>query len=308
MPGYNPLHGLRGAFSAVLTPLSTPIDFSFLVYFKVILMKIHEMQSLLRRGRNVLGLIFIFFLFISINACVPSKKFVYFNTLKEDTTYPAKVVISGTTQFTAPAIQSNDILSITIQTLAQNESNSPMEAAAVPAADQISGFLVDKDGYVDLQPVGKVKVGGLTTSEAQEALKIKVAPLYKDPVVRVRIVNFEVKVLGDVGRPGVVNIPSEKATVLDVLALSGDLQATAKRDNILLARSEGDKTTFVRLDLTSPDIFRNPYFYVKQRDYIYVEPGNFKRQSSDNSLLRYLGYGTSLLGVVSFLFLTKIIK
>lgn len=266
------------------------------------------MQQLLRRGSNVLGLIFIFFLFISINACVSSKKYVYFNTLKDDTTYPAKVTISGTTQFKDPTIQPNDILSITIQTLAQNESNAPMEAASSPVADQLSGFLVDKDGYVDLQPVGQVKVMGMTTSEAREAIKLKVAPLYKDPVVRVRIVNFEVRVLGDVGRPGVVTIPSEKATVLDVLALSGDLQTTAKRDNILLARTEGDKTTFVRLDLTSPDIFRNPYFYVKQRDYIYVEPGNFKRQSSDNSVLRYLSYGTSLLGVVSFLYLTKIIK
>lgn len=302
------LAGRGSTFGAVKRPFHPPIDFSFLAYFKVILMKIHEMQQFLRRGSNVLGLVFIFFLFISINACVPSKKFVYFNTLKDDTTYPAKVVMSGTTQFTAPTIQPNDILSIAIQTLAQNESNAPMEAAAAPAADQISGFLVDKDGYVDLQPVGKVKVGGLTTAEAQEALKLKVSPLYKDPVVRVRIVNFEVKVLGDVGRPGVVNIPSEKATVLDVLAMSGDLQATAKRDNILLTRIEGDKTTFVRLDLTSPDIFRNPYFYVKQRDYIYVEPGNFKRQSSDNSVLRYLSYGTSLLGVVSFLYLTKIIK
>lgn len=271
-------------------------------------MKIHEMQQLMRRGSNALGLVFIFFLFISINACVPSKRFVYFNTLKEDTTYPAKIVQGGTTQFTDPTIQPNDILSITIQTLAQNETNAPVEAAANPGVDQLSGFLVDRDGFVDLQPIGQIKVMGLTTAQAREAIRVKLMPLYKDPVVRVRIVNFEVRVLGDVNRPGVVNIPSEKATVLDVLALSGDLQPTAKRDNILLARTEGDKTTFVRLDLTKPDIFTNPYFYVKQRDYIYVEPGNFKRQSSDNSFLRYVSYGTSLLGVVSFLYLTKIIK
>jgi polysaccharide biosynthesis/export protein len=300
MPGWCRVPGI--------SHVSDPCRFSFLAYFKLILMKIHEMQQLMRRGSNALGLVFIFFLITSINACVPSKKFVYFNTLKEDTTYPAKVEMRGATQFTDPTIQPNDILSITVQTLLQNETNAPVEAAAQPGVDQLSGFLVDKDGFVDLQPIGQVKVSGLTTAQAREAIKLKLAPLYKDPVVRVRIVNFEVRVLGDVNRPGVVNIPSEKATVLDVLALSGDLQPTAKRDNILLARTEGDKTTFVRLDLTKADIFTNPYFYVKQRDYIYVEPGNFKRQSSDNSFLRYLSYGTSLLGVVSFLYLTKIIK
>ncbi len=253
-------------------------------------------------------LIFIFVIFLSVNACVPSKKFVYFNTLKEDSTYPAKVVKGGTTQFTDPTIQPNDILSITIQTLAQNATNAPVEAAAAPVADPLSGFLVDKEGYVEIQPIGQVKVGGLTTAEARDIIKQKFIPLYKDPLVRVRIVNFEVKVLGDVNRPGVVNIPSEKATILDVIALSGDLQPTAKRDNILLARTEGDQTTFVRLDLTRPDIFRSPYFYVRQRDYIYVEPGNYKRQSSDNSILRYVSYGTTLLSIMSFLFVTRIVK
>lgn len=253
-------------------------------------------------------LIFLFVIFLSINACVPTKKFVYFNTLKEDSTYPAKVVMGGTTQFKDPTIQPNDILSITIQTLAQNATNAPVEAAAAPLAEPLAGFLVDKDGFVEIQPIGQVKVEGLTTAEARETIKQKFKPLYRDPLVRVRIVNFEVRVLGDVNKPGVVNIPSEKATILDVIAMSGDLQPSAKRDNILLARTEGDQTTFVRLDLTSPDIFRSPYFYVKQRDYIYVEPGNYKRQSSDNSFLRYVSYGSSLLGIMSFLFIARIIK
>lgn len=271
-------------------------------------MKIREMQQFLRRGSIVPGLIFIFSMLLFASSCVPSKKYVYFNTLKEDSTYPAIVVKDSTAQFKEPTIQISDVLAITIQSLKQNESSSPVEAPSSGASSPLNGFVVDKDGNVEVQPIGFVKVAGLTTYEAKELIKQKFSTLYKDPVVRVRIANFEVKVLGDVTKPGVVTLTSEKATVLDVIALSGDLAPTAKRNNILLARTEGAKTTFVRLDITSPDIFKSPYFYVKQRDYIYVEPGNFKRQSSDNSVLRYISYGSGVLGVLSFLFVARIIK
>jgi polysaccharide export outer membrane protein len=282
---------------------------SFLAYFKLFLMKIPEMQQILRRSSNILCRVFLFFIFtVFLYSCVPAKKFVYLHNLQTDSLYPREVVLTGGTQFTDPTIQTNDILSITVQTLAQNEGNAPVAANSTTNSSQIGGFLVDKNGYVELSLIGFVKVVGLTTTEARELIKQKAKEFYKDPVISVRIANFEVIVTGDVTKVGPVNIPSEKASILDVLALAGDLNVTAKRKNVLLVRREGDETKFVRFDLTSTDIYKSPYFYLKQRDYIYVEPNNFKRQTSNNLVLRYISYGSGLIGVVSILFLLGVIK
>jgi polysaccharide biosynthesis/export protein len=272
-------------------------------------MKIIEMRRFMRRSYGIVRLVFVFFIFISINACVPTKNFVYFHNLKSDTLHPGVIAIDGTTQFVEPKIQVNDILSVSIQTLTQSESSELVMAKASGGnEDPMSGFLVDKNGYIELSMIGFVKVGGLTTAEARELIKQRVKEFYKDPVVNVHISNFDVTVLGDVSHPGIVKIHSEKANIIDVLALAGDLTITGQRKNVLLARTEGTKTTFVRFDLTSTDIFKSPYFYVKQRDYIYVEPNKYKRQTSDNSFTRYLSYMSAVIGVTSILFLFKVIK
>lgn len=271
-------------------------------------MKIPEMHQVWKRSSNVLYVALVFFIYSFASSCVLPKNYIYFHNLQKDTLYPGDIVKEGVTQFKDPRIEPNDILSVSIQTLAQNEGNSPVSSNVPASPTALSGFLVDKDGYVELSLIGHVKVGGLTTSEARELIKQKAKEFYNSPLVNVRFINFDVTVVGDVRKPGNINIVNQKATILDVLGMAGDLNPTAKRKNILLARIEGDKTTFTRLDLTSTDIYKSPYFYVKQRDYIYVEQNNSKVQSSDNTFVRYVGYLGGVLGIASFLFLAKIIK
>lgn len=265
-------------------------------------MKIPQMQQSLRRRHNILYLFLAFLLYSSLHSCVLPKRYVYFNNIKNDTLHPGIIVKDSGVAYEEPIILTNDVLSISIQTLAQNEGNELIAKSNV-STDLMSGFHVDKNGYVELSLIGFVKVVGLTTTEARELIKQKAKEYYKDPLVNVRIANFDVTVLGDVNNPGIVKMPTEKTSIIDVLALAGDLAPTAKRNNILLVRREGDKTRFVRLDVTSSDIFKSPYFYVKQRDYIYVEPSNFKRQTSNGLITRYIGVASGLVGVVSILLL-----
>lgn len=264
-----------------------------------------QMHRCFRDKYNILYLFLVFLLYSSLHSCVPAKHYVYFDNLRKDTLHPGVIVKDSNTVFEEPVILINDVLSISIQTLAQNEGNELISKSNV-SSDLMTGFHVDKNGYVELSLIGFVKVVGLTTSEARELIKQKAKEYYKDPLVNVRIANFDVMVLGDVNNPGLIKLPTEKSSIIDVLALAGDLTATAKRNNILLVRREGDKTKFVRLDVTSTDIFKSPYFYVRQRDYIYVEQSNFKRQTSNNAITRYLGLTSGLVGIISlFLLLTR---
>src|SRR5690606_22802726 len=82
------------------------------------------------------------------------KKIVYFNDLDPDTA----LVLKQAAAFTEPVIQTDDILNITIQTLDPATASIANQAVAVQAVGAssgapigsqfISGFLVDKDGYV----------------------------------------------------------------------------------------------------------------------------------------------------------------
>lgn len=249
-----------------------------------------------------------FFVISLMNSCVTPKQVTYFNDLKKDTLYPNPIVLPEIAKFTDPQILPNDVLGITIQTVTQNEGSAPISPLNLPVDARISGYLVDKNGYVELSLIGFVKVGGLTTAEAREIVKQKAKEFYKDPVVTVRILNFEVAVLGDVGRPGMVTIPSEKASIMDVVTLAGDLNLSANHKNVLLIRTENNERKFVRLDLTSSSLFNSPYYYVKQRDMIYVEPNRSKIESNDNRLVRYLSIFTATVSIVSLLFALKVIK
>jgi polysaccharide export outer membrane protein len=271
------------------------------------------MYQFFRQGGNTLCLYFVLFLVISVASCVPAKKYVYFNNLKErDTIYPhGIVVVDSLSKFQDPKIEVNDLLSVDISVfnpLDGDQSITPVKAAGNDKGALDTRYLVDKDGYIELRMVGFVKVVGLTTSEAREVIKQKAKEFYKDPIVNVRITNFEVTVQGEVSNPGIFNVQSEKASILDILALAGDLRATAKRDNILIARTENNKVTFARVNITTSDIYKSPYFYMKQRDYIYVEPNAYTRQSTDNTYMRLSGYIAPLVSIFSILVITKAIR
>lgn len=216
------------------------------------------------------------------------KKIVYFNDLQADSLR----VIKQAATFTEPVIQTDDILSITIQTLDPTTAavaNQAMATQAIGASSAggnmgnqvISGFLVDKDGYVHMALIGKVNVKGLTTYEARKRITSLAAQYYKDPTVQVRFANFKVTVLGEVTRPATYTVPNEKVTVLDALGLAGDLTIFGKRENVLLVRDQGKEKELVRLNLNDSDVFQSPYFYLRQNDVIYVEPGKGKAAANN---------------------------
>ena len=268
------------------------------------------MYKLTRQGCLSFVLLLLFVAYTFMTSCVTQKKQIYFNDLKEDSLYPGPgpIVMDSVTPFVDPKIETNDVLAITIQTNSQNESNTPITTSSTGSFSALNGFLVDKNGYIELSLIGFVKVGGLTTAEARELIKQRAKEFWIEPVVNVRIANFDIYVLGDVGKGGTITSTSEKVSIVDAIALAGDLQVTARRDNILLVRTDGDTKKFVRFDMRTKDIFKSPYFYLKQRDIIYVEPRRDKIQSSDGTFGRYTTYFTTLVSLVSVMFAFRIVK
>ena len=86
--------------------------------------------------------------------------------------------------------------------------------------------------------MGQIYVRGLTCPEIAEKIEelLITGDYIKDPIVAVRLGNFKVTVLGEVGSPGSVTSESNRLTILEAISMKGDLKPTAKRKNIKILR------------------------------------------------------------------------
>lgn len=161
-----------------------------------------------------------------------------------------------------------------------------LEVLMVPGASNAAGqrqqqlYLLDSKGEIDFPVLGKIKLGGLTRTEAVKELTSKLSVYVQDPVVNLRIMNFKVSVFGEVSKPGSFGVTSERITFLEALSKAGDLTIYGKRNNILLIREVDGKRITKRIDLTSADFVKSEFYYLKQNDIIYVEPNNTRVNSS----------------------------
>ncbi len=214
-----------------------------------------------------------------LSSCVNTKKVVYFNNVSDTTFY------SQNAQKQNP-IEPNDILSITVSSLNAEasaafnlQSNYISRATTVTGSNNESGgYLVSPDGTIDMPILGTVTAGGLTKNQLRENITnlILSKKLLVDPIVDIRYLNYEVTVLGEVARPTVITVPSEKISLLKAIGLAGDLTIYAVRDNVLLIRTEDGKKITRHINLNSSDFFNSPYYYLQPNDVIYVEPNRQK--------------------------------
>ncbi len=236
-------------------------------------------------------------LLIGLSSCVSRKNIVYFGNIPAD--HP-KVRLSD---YHEPTVQVDDILHITVQTI---DGGLAMDAGQLPgdipdaggnAKPAPAGYLVTKNGQITVPMLGSFQVAGLTTSTIREQVTRAASNYFKDPTVQVRLANFKITVIGEVARPATYTVPNEKVTLLDALGMAGDLTVFGKRENVLLIREHDGQKEFVRLNLTDYDTFSSPYFYLRQNDIIYVEPGQGRLASLNNTTRQAV---TITLSVISF--------
>lgn len=227
--------------------------------------------------------VFILFVFsVTIVSCGRYKQIPYFQNLSLN-----KQMAENIDNFSSITIQKDDVLGIYVSSLNQEASaafnmrltrvNSNNEdVTASNPINPFEGHLVDNNGEIQFPVLGKMKVTGLTTNQLKEQLTEKLKQYLKSPVVTARIINFKISVFGDVGRPDVYQIKNERVTLLEALAMAGDLNITAKRKNVLLIREQDGIRNYIPIDLNSKALFTSDYYYLKSNDVIYVEPDKTK--------------------------------
>ena len=202
-----------------------------------------------------------------------------------------------------PIIRKGDILTIIVYSdnpeatklynqtviVSSNSSNAPTTGEATGAISggmtgtnpSSGGYLVDENGDIVFQGLGKIHIAGLTKEQLKDTLESKLAKFLTNPYFNIRFINYRFTVIGEVAHPGVISIPGEKINLLEALAMAGDMTFYGRRDNVLIIRESNGKREFQRLDLTKPDCMLSPYYYLQQNDLVYIEANNKKAAASD---------------------------
>ena len=141
-----------------------------------------------------------------------------------------------------------------------------------PYGAYLISYSIDKDGFLLLPVLGKINVKDRTLSQVSSILTDSLSHILSQPMVKVKLVNRFISVLGYVARPGHYPYSQDKLSIYDALGLAGDITIYGNREEITLTRSENGKNIQKYIDLTSPDILGSEYYYLRPNDMIYVKP------------------------------------
>jgi polysaccharide biosynthesis/export protein len=122
------------------------------------------------------------------------------------------------------------------------QSSDPTGISTAP------GFIVGADGQVFFPYIGRVKVAGLTESEASELFVSRLSKYIKNPQVTVRITSFRSRrayLEGEVRNPGTQIFTDVPMTLPEAINRAGGITIAGDRSFVTLTR--GDHTTVINL-------------------------------------------------------------
>lgn len=253
------------------------------------------------------GLLLLFLL--THSSCVYHKQLVNFRHNGERTvSVPAEILNQ-----LEPRIQPTDILHIQVNSydeeaaqpfnrLRQGTGNQMLQGGNNSGglnAQNLFGYLVGYDGFIDFPVLGRVAVAGLSLSETRNLLLTMLQPYLKDAVVNVQFLNFKFTILGEVNKPFTYNVLNPRITILEAIGMAGDLSLYANRTNILVIREANGQREYGTIDLQSPEVFTSPYYYLSQNDVIYIEPLPQRIATVADPVQRIIGYVTAGLSILS---------
>ena len=221
--------------------------------------------------------LYLFIVIILSYSCAPMDDIVYLNKMYN--------VENTNTNNAEHIIQKGDILDIKIISNNKNYfeifniSNSPDNPNTTDANLFVNGFVVNQKNEIEIPTIGKINLYGLTIEETKLKIEKSVKEFILEATVIVKLINFNITVLGEVKKPGNYIIYDNEVSLLKIIGLAGDLTDFGNRKKIKIIRDSKINT----LDITNSAFLYNEFYYLKSGDIIYVEPRNAVRLRSSSA-------------------------
>ena len=251
----------------------------------------------------------LFFIIVFFSSCLSHKELINFRTGEEPVPTLSSLSKQDILNQVDIKLQANDVLAIIIASpdgiLATPYNIVPTQMATqIISAVSPATYLVNSEGFVDLPAIGHIKIAGLTVKEVREAILVLVSKEIINPSVNVRLINFKISVLGEVLRPGTIQVVSERITILEALSDAGDFTPYSNRHHVMVIREKNGVREFGEIDLKDTKFFTSPYYFLQQNDVIYVEPTKGKIaqiQQPVNTYLQPIVSGLSIIATLTSL-------
>ncbi len=217
-------------------------------------------------------------------------------------------------------IQINDLLGIYVTSTVMGANVSSFNKAGEggngnSGTSTGEGYLVDRNGEINFPYIGLLKVAGMTREKLRDTIEMLLTKdeLVPEPRVTVNLLNFRFYTLGATGKMTLNNannniMQGERLTILQAIAMCGDLNITGQRKNVTIIREIDGYREIGTVDLTSKELFDSPYYYVAQNDIIYVEPNDREKRQANLDLTpltvitSVLSFATSIMTFVYIFF------
>ena len=232
--------------------------------------------------KKILNVVLFAVLCFCMGGCGSSKHIAYFQNSDS-------VDLSASKGLFDARIMPKDLLTITVSTT-DPKAATPFNLSVTntlnstgtlyTGAGSLQTYLVDNDGFINFPVVGQLKVGGMTKRQCESYIREKILPYMaktENPIVTVKMASFKVAVGGEVKSPGVFNVDQEKISIIEALARAGDLTIYGLREHVTVMREVDGEQKIYEVNLTSAqEVFSSPVFYLRQNDFIYVEPNKMR--------------------------------
>jgi polysaccharide export outer membrane protein len=239
------------------------------------------------------------FMLAFITSCTPQRKLVY---MQGDAS-----ILKDTTSFTMK-LEAGDIISVELYTV--NPEAFPgfgVTGDRSVIVDNRSayekGFILDRAGNVTLPYAGPMHLEGLTIPQAHDTIVEHFRQYIDDPVVVIKKLSFKISIVGEVSHPGLFYVPNEQLSLIEALALAGDLTNYADRTKIKIIRKKGSASEELMVDVTSKTAFTGVTRYIYPDDIIYVPPTRKKAYTTISPATSIITSIVSTLVIIAALYI-----
>ena len=233
--------------------------------------------------KKIFKLFFLLSLIIMVS-CRSSQELVYLKDAANN-----EIINGLPIQTTEHILKPGDILYVSIKSINPEVNNMSNPEAwmegnpglafqkfSTPSSAYLYGFEIDNDGNISLPMMGKIKVSGVSISQVESLVQKKADEFLNDAIVKVKLLNFRITVLGEVRSPGVYFNYNNSITVIEALALASGNTDFAAIKKVMVIRPFPDGNKSYLLDLSSKNVYLSEAFYLHPNDYIIVQPDKYK--------------------------------
>ncbi|RPH33464.1 MAG: hypothetical protein EHM93_04980 [Bacteroidales bacterium] len=247
---------------------------------------------------TILKMVFVMMLPALLTGCASRKNILMLQGLSEQT---ATFTNAGKSSY---KLHKGDNLYIKVYSVDEKTSKffqSDLPNLMNPTYLFLNSYTIDEGGFIHVSFIDKLQVEGLTIEQSKVLIQKALNEYFKECTVVVKLVNFQVSVLGEVNSPGTYTVEKEEVNLFQALGRAGGARDFSNLRRVILVRQTDNGSKVQVLDMTKQSILESEFFYLMPNDIVYIEPVKAKTSIGSSPYLLISTLSLALLALNIFL-------